>query len=161
MRCAGGHRLMVSLAILMALAVPSSAQRPTEGIVTDADIIRMVQAAIPEELIVREIQMSDTRFVTTPNSLIELKHKGVPDSVLAAILDSKSGAKTPQAERSSSSYRAAQPASAGPHQVPTFDASVRINSTKTGKVSMGKNHLEVERAGVPMFIVTWKVKKSQ
>lgn len=161
MRCAGGRRLTVSLAILMALAVPSPGQRPTDSIVTDADIIRMVQAGISEDLIVREIQMSDTRFVTTPNSLIELKHKGVPDRVLAAILDSKSAAKTAQVERSSSSYRAAQPASAGPHQAPSLDASIRFNSTKTGKVSIGKNHLEVEKAGVPMFILTWKIKKFQ
>lgn len=161
MRCAGGRRLTVRLAILMALALPSSAQRATESILTNADVVRMVQAGIPESLIVREIQMSNTRFVTTPNSLIELKHKGVPDSVLAAILDSQSGVKTPQAERSSSSYRAAQPASAGPHQAPTVDVSVRTKSKKTGKVSIGKNHIEVERAGVPLFIVTWKVNKSQ
>ena len=161
MRCPGRCQLTVLLATLLVIAAPSLAQDASETRLTNADIVKMVRAGIPENIILREIQMSETNFVTTPNSLIELKNQRVPNGILAAMLDSRNGSGRPQAEPVVAPHSGMQSAAARSHHLPSFDAAMRINSTTTGKVSVGENHIKVERSGVPVFSLKWKEKRSQ
>lgn len=160
MRSANRFELTLLFALLLALPAASLAQAPTDNTLTNSDIVRMVRAGIPESIILREIQMSDTNFVTSANSLIELKKQHVPDRVLDAILDSGSGTRERRAEPSVATMVVGQ--SAGPHlhQLPTFDAAVRLDTKTTAKVSVGKNHIKVERSGVPLFSLKWKEPRS-
>ncbi len=156
MRGARLLQMFALVAFLLAIPVPFSAQ--TDDVVTNADIVKMVKAGVPESIIVREIQMSRTDFRTNPAALIELKKQGVPEGVLGAVLDSRMGA--------AGFNPASQPeprvlaASSGPHHLPTFEADVRVNATKHEKVSMGHNQIKVEQSGVPIFSLKWKEPKS-
>ena len=161
MRSARRLQLTFLMSLLLALPAASIAQAPTDNTLTNADIVRMVRAGIPESIIVREIQDSETNFVTSANALIELRKQHVPTRVLDAMLDSGSGTRGRQAEPLAPPMAAAQSAAPHPHQLPTFDAAVRLDSKTTAKVSVSKNHIKVERSGVPLFSLIWKGSCSQ
>jgi hypothetical protein len=161
MHCVRRLQLTLLLAVSLALPISSLAQAPTGNTLTNADIVRMVKAGIPEDIIVREIQMSETNFVTNPNALIELKKQHVPDRVLGAILNSRGGTGRPQAEALTAPMVYVQAAGPHPHHLPTFDAAVRLDSKSTAKVSVGDNQIKVERSGVPLFSLKWKDQRSR
>ena len=62
----------------------------------NADILRMVREKLPPEQIIEKINSSSCRFDTFPPVLQELKYKGVPVEVLAAMLDASRGARLTQ-----------------------------------------------------------------
>jgi hypothetical protein len=80
----------------------------------------------------------------------------VPDGVLAAMVDSRAGARMREAGPPPMAYAAGQPASHVHHQLPNVDATVRLDSKTIGKVQVRKNEIKVEKAGVPLFSVKWK-----
>ncbi len=157
MRCAGVTRTTCLLAIVLAFVVPCLAQDQSDRPLTNSDIVKMVNAGIPESVIVRAIEVSGTNFVTTADALISLKQHRVPDGVLAAILDSQAGARMRQVEPPATAYATAQSAVSHPHhQLPNVDATLRLDSKTTGKVQVRENQIKVEKAGVPLFSVKWK-----
>src|ERR1044072_600117 len=54
---------------------------------TNADILTMVKAKVPENLILQKIETSRCNFDTFPSVLAELKYKGVSDAVLTAMFE--------------------------------------------------------------------------
>lgn len=161
MRSASRLQLSFLLALLLVLPAATLAQTRTDNTLTNADIVRMVKAGIPESVILHEIRMSETNFVTSANALIEMKKQHVPGGVLDAMLDSGSGARGRQTEPLAVPMVAGQSAAPHRHQLPTFDAAVRLDSKTTAKVSVSKNHIKVERSGVPLFSLKWKEPRSQ
>lgn len=146
-------KLTVLLALLLGL--PLLAQAPTDNVLTNADIVKMMKAGLLESIIVREIQMSRTDFATSASALIELKKQGASERVLGAVLDSRMGPSRSEPE-SRATPRVAQASAPGLHHMPSFEADMRINPTVNGKLSMGHNQIKVERAGVPLFSLKWK-----
>jgi tetratricopeptide (TPR) repeat protein len=59
---------------------------PAQGLTND-DIIKLVQAKLPDSVVITKIKSSSCDFDTTPDALINLKRAGVSDSVLQAIVD--------------------------------------------------------------------------
>lgn len=51
----------------------------------------MVQAGLASEVILEKIKISRCNFETEPHVLIELKHRGVPDAVLSAMIKAPYG----------------------------------------------------------------------
>ena len=153
-----GARLLqvISLVLLLAVPVPFSAQSANDNVLTNADVVRMVHAGLPESIIVQKIQMSRTNFVTTASALIELKNQGASERVLGAVLDSQAGASRSESEPMEARRSSPQPAATGAHHMPTFQADLRVNSTVLGKLSMKHNEIKVERSGVPLFSLEWK-----
>ena len=149
-------QVTIFLATLLAVGTPSLAQAPADAPLTNADIVKMVKAGIPEGVILRKVQMSESNFTTSPNALIELKRQHVPDDVMAAMLDSEGAMRMPLAEGMATPTGVLPSANAYPHHLPTFDAVLRVDS-KTEKFSVGKNQIKVEQAGVPIFTLNWKV----
>jgi hypothetical protein len=153
-----GARLLQLTFLVLLLAVPDpfSAQSANNNVLTNADVVRMVHAGLPESIIVREIQMSRTNFVTSAAALIELKNQGASERVLGAVLDSQVGANRSESEPMEARHSSPQPAATGPHHMPAFQADLRVNSTVQGKLSMKHNEIKVERSGVPVFSLKWK-----
>jgi hypothetical protein len=58
---------------------------------TNADILTMVRAKLPSNLIIQKINNSSCAFDTFPSVLAELKYKGVPDEVLMVMVESPHG----------------------------------------------------------------------
>jgi hypothetical protein len=152
-----GTRLL-QLAFLLAflLALPLLAQAPTDNVLTNADIVKMMKASLPESIIVREIRMSNTDFATSPAALIELKKQGASERILDAVLDSRMGTSSSEPESRATPRIVAQVAAPGLHHLPSIEADMRINSTANGHLSMGHNQIKVERSGVPVFSLKWK-----
>lgn len=58
-----------------------------QGALTNADILKMVQAAVGNGVVVKAIETAPaTAFDTSPDGLIALKMAGVPDAVLTAMI---------------------------------------------------------------------------
>ena len=153
----GFRRIALVLTILVLLIAPGLAQSPAERPLTNADVVKMVEAGIPESVIVRKIQVSGTDFVTAPDALIGLKRQHVSDGVLGAMVDSEAGARMLQSAPPTVIYVAGPASPAHPHRLPNVDASFRIDSKTSGKVEVRADQIKVEKAGVPLFSVKWKV----
>lgn len=146
--------------LMFLLVLPIFAQAPTDYALTNADIVKMVKAGLPENIIVREIQASRTNFGTSPSALIELKKQGASEKILGAVLDSRMGTSTPEPEARATPRVVAQAAAPGLHHMPSFEADMRINPAVNGKLSMTHNQIKLERAGVPLFTLKWKETKN-
>jgi hypothetical protein len=154
-----GARLLqrnVLLAFLLVLPAQLLAQVSADNALTNADIVRMMKAGIPESIIVRKIQVSRPDFGTSASDLIELKNHGASERILGAVLDSRSGTSPSPLEQPLPVRTPVQSVASGPHHLPTFEAAVKLNATTTDKISVGKNHIKVEQAGVPVFSLKWK-----
>jgi hypothetical protein len=77
-----------TLAIVAALG---AAPRASAQTLTNADVIKMVQAKLGDAVIISEIKNSTCRFNTSPNALITLKQAGVSDKVLEAMTEAERG----------------------------------------------------------------------
>lgn len=53
------------------------------------DVIKLIDAGMPEEVILKSINTSDTKFDTSPDALIKLKSKGATPAVLSAMMAPK------------------------------------------------------------------------
>ncbi len=151
-------QLLILLILLLAAAAPLAAQTANNNALTNADVVRMMKAGIPESIIVREIEISRTNLGTSATELIELKNQGASERVLGAVLDSRGGARQTPSEAAGQGYATARPAAPGIHHLPSFEANLRLDGNKNSKISVGQNHIKVEEAGVPLFTLKWKEK---
>ena len=69
---------------------------------SNADILTMVRAKLPNDLIIKKIETSRCHFDTFPPVLAELKYKGVSDSIISAMLDAGSRNSRPSTQRAES-----------------------------------------------------------
>ena len=91
--------VLCTLALVVASA-PSTSGQETIIELTNADIVTMVRAKLPPELIIAKIKSSRCRFDTFPTVLSELKYKGVSDEVLMAMVQAPVGAPQSTGENS-------------------------------------------------------------
>lgn len=80
---------MRSVALVAAFVVAlSSSLFAQSAALTNADVVKMVEAGLPPEVVVGSIRQAKERnFTLTPDALIDLKKKGVPDPVIGAMLN--------------------------------------------------------------------------
>lgn len=71
--------------------VASAATKP----LTNADVITMLKAGLPENTIILSIQQTEAKFDTSPQSLILLKKQGVSTKVLDVMLSKQAGLTSP------------------------------------------------------------------
>ena len=152
----GARLLQLTGLLTFLLALPGLAQAPTDQVLTNADIVKMMKAGLPESVILREIQMSNTDFATSPAALIELKKQGASERILGAVLDSRMGISQSQPGPRATPRIVAQVAAPDLHHLPSVEADMRINSTANGHLSMGHNHIQVEHSGVSVFSLEWR-----
>jgi hypothetical protein len=156
MDLAGWKRIPLAAVFPLILAGSCLAQMPASRPLTNADIVRMVNAGIPESVIVRVIEVSGTGFPATPDALVSLKQQRVPDSVLAAIVESQAPRMAPVGPPPGMVFVPGPPPPSGPHHLPNVDATVRLADKTVGKVQVRKNEIKVEKAGVPLLSVKWE-----
>ena len=143
------------VALLLLLPLQFQAQTAEENGLTNADIVKMMKAGVPESIIVRAIQTSATPFNTSADALIDLRKHGASEAILGAVLDSRSGTGPGAAV-----LPGARAVASGPHHLPNFQADLKIKSHSLAKVAMSQNHIKVEQAGAPLFDLKWKEKPS-
>lgn len=77
--------MLTSVIALLFLAAPNKIDAQEKKPITNADIVNMVKAAVPESNIVKAIQQSITNFDTSPQGLIELNKQGVSSKIIDAM----------------------------------------------------------------------------
>lgn len=87
---------------LVAIAMLGVTQRASAQVLTNADIVRMVQAKLSDAVIISEIQNSTCQFDTSPNALIQLKQAGINDKVLEAMTEAGHSGNSRAGNRSAS-----------------------------------------------------------
>jgi hypothetical protein len=147
-------RSVLLVAVIAALTVSCFAQTSNDATLTNAEVVKMVKAGLPESVILREIQMSRTQFATTPAALIQLKKQGASESILNAVLDTQGGGG--YASQQYANDPTAQSKASHQHRMPSIQADLRLNSKKHEKVTVGQNHVELRQSGVPIFSLKWK-----
>jgi len=86
-------KLILSVALTLVLAFSFVPLAFGQGVssLTNADILTMVRAKLPSNVIVEKINTTTCNFDTFPSVLAELKYKGVPDEVLMAMVQAPHG----------------------------------------------------------------------
>ena len=110
----GARLLHLTFLLTFLLVLPVLAQAPTDQALTNADIVRMMKAGMPESIILREIRMSNTDFAISPAALIELKKQGASERILGAVLDSRMGISQVGARTASDATHCRASGGAGP-----------------------------------------------
>jgi len=140
-------RFVLLMTCLLALSIVCAAQAPSNGALTNTDIVKMMRAGLPESIIVREIRQSGSALNTSPEALIQLKKQGASERILGAVLDSHAG---PERYPMYEGYGEPHP------HMPSFKADVRVKSNKHATISVGHNHVAVGKGDAPLFSVTWE-----
>ena len=86
--------LPLAIGLFLLLTPSFVAALPGETDITplsNKDVLTMVQNNVPEEAIIRAIQSSPCTFDTFPPVLKDMKRRGVPDTVLQAMLEAPYG----------------------------------------------------------------------
>lgn len=117
------------------LAGAARAADPAAPPLTNADVVKMLEAKLPESVIVAKIQSSQTQFDTSPDAIIELHKHGVSEAILNAMLkpaappvSNSAAATTSSAASASEDFNAAN--------VYLIDGEQRILLTKGGYQKM-------------------------
>src|SRR5450631_4040973 len=84
------QRPWITLLTLIAVSTPFILGQEAKRPLTNADVVKLVQASLPESTIVLAIEESLARFDTSPGALIELKKQGISPAVMEAMLHATS-----------------------------------------------------------------------
>ncbi len=82
------RKIKIALIFAVCLLFVTSAvtAQKAKNIITNADVVEMVKASLPESTIILAIQQSEPNFDTSPKALIELSKQGVPQKIMDAML---------------------------------------------------------------------------
>src|SRR5690348_8009829 len=80
-------RMLLAISFWLTL---SQAQEP----LTNDSVIKMVQAKLSEDVIISMVKTQPAKYTLTPDQLIALKAAGVPDRVVAAMVEKGAGTGT-------------------------------------------------------------------
>jgi hypothetical protein len=72
---------------MLAVFMPARARAQAATPLTNDDVIKMVQAKLPDAIVVTKIKSSPCKFDTNADTLIKLKQAGVSDAVLQAMAE--------------------------------------------------------------------------
>lgn len=82
---------------LLAASLVGVSAAASAASITNADIIQLLEAQMPESVILQSIASSSTKFDTSAKALIVLKNKGASPAVLNAVISPKSLTAAPTA----------------------------------------------------------------
>jgi len=81
----------------LAIALLGASAAAAAATMTNADVIKLLEAQMPDSVILQSIASSTTKFDTSANALIALKNKGASAAVLNAVISPKSLTAAPAA----------------------------------------------------------------
>ncbi|HEX3920249.1 MAG TPA: hypothetical protein VHW60_23155 [Caulobacteraceae bacterium] len=128
------------LALLAALSILAATPAMAETLTNDT-VIELVKAGLGPEAIVAKIKTSDVKFDMSTDQMVSLKQQGVPDAVIAAMLDASAGGAATLHVVDSTSPDPTRPHASGiymlepdhtPPQMEHIDATVADQTKMTG-----------------------------
>lgn len=140
-------RLSAACAVVLLLSAAVHAQLAQVPL-TNADVLEMVKAGLPETTIVKSVQTSATSFDVSPASLIALHQDGVSQKIMDAMLAASSRpparspmlppARTPAAAPAAAARSTPGPtsaAAAAPFAVTVGDQSLAVERTRLSQTA--------------------------
>jgi hypothetical protein len=117
---------MKILRLFLALAFAAVAQ---EALNNDA-IVKMVKSGLSEDVILSMVKSQPAKYTLAPDDLIALKAAGVPDRVVAAMIDKESGVGVPGGSRATGATPIAGAVAAGDPNDPMspHDSGIYLNA---------------------------------
>jgi len=100
---------MKILRLFLALAFVAVAQEP----LTNDSIVKMVKSGLGENVILSMVKSQPAKYTLAPDDLIALKAAGVPDSVVAAMVEKSTGGGVPGGSRATGATPVAGAVAAG------------------------------------------------
>lgn len=108
----------VSRLFAAVLSTAFIAQAAFAATVSNADVIKLLGAGMPEEVVIEAIESGTPKFDTSANALIALKAKGATPNILKAILAAgKPAAKGSTAARTKASSSSSSSSSYNPEEI--------------------------------------------
>jgi hypothetical protein len=104
---------------------PENSPASSTQSLTNADIIKLVQAKLPDSVVLAKIKSSSCDFDTSPDALIKLKRAGVSDSVLQAMVEVPPPSAPPEDAAPDPKFRAAGEEAVAPAAPGMLSFSVR------------------------------------
>ncbi len=87
-----------AILVVACLWLGAGAYAQTQPEMTNADVLKMVAAGLSESIVVSVVQKAASKnFDTSPEAVLDLKAKGVPDAVIAAMLGTPESVAPPAA----------------------------------------------------------------
>lgn len=80
-------KLLLSLVAAIGCLSLATAQEP----LTNDSVIKMVKAGLSEDVIISMVRTQPAKYTLTPDQLIALKSAGVPDKIVAVMVDKSAG----------------------------------------------------------------------
>src|SRR5689334_16977305 len=84
-------RLLIATCLCFSFAVGALGQQSDAGPLTNAAVIRLVKAGFKEKTVITIINNRPSDFKLDTEHLIELKHSGVNENIILAMLSSQMG----------------------------------------------------------------------
>ena len=85
------RRLLIATCFSLFFAIGALGQQPAPGPLTNAAVIRLVKAGFKEKTVITIINNRPSDFKLDTEHLIELKHSGVNENIILAMLSSQMG----------------------------------------------------------------------
>ena len=80
--------LLIGAAVLLLLAGCSSLRIVNERAVTIDEVIKMSQARVDKDVIIRQLEMTYSRFKLTPDDIVRLTEAGVDSEIIETMVES-------------------------------------------------------------------------
>ncbi len=96
----------------------------SSAVLTNDDVIKLIQAKLPDSVVIAKIKSSSCDFVTSTDALIKLKQAGASEPVLQAILDAAAQSNPPVSIENPSTVSSGQEKPRSP-SCADYDACVR------------------------------------
>src|SRR5436853_6730480 len=84
-------KFSLALALLSCSSFSVLAQQREDAPLTNSAVIKLVRAGFKEQTVIAIIRSRPTQFDLSPDRLIELKHDGVSENIILAMLSSDDG----------------------------------------------------------------------
>ncbi len=72
--------------VFLALAMMGISRLAAQQILTDIDVVKMVQAGVAEDVVLKLVAESPVQFSLAPDHVIAWKKAGVPDEITRAMM---------------------------------------------------------------------------
>jgi hypothetical protein len=89
---------LITFCLLIGGAASAQAQKQAEGPMTNAEVIKLVKAGFKEKTVVLIIASRIPNFDLTSDRMIQLKHNGVSENIIVAMLARQEGTDVPTDE---------------------------------------------------------------
>jgi len=149
------------LAFVLLVSVSNATAATHRQKLTNKDVVRMVKANLPADVIVQAIKSSTPDFDVSADGLISLKQEGVPDSVIQAMLTRIAPPEPQPAQPVSSAFAEADAATRGVFLVNATSRVQMMRASPTGGRTGGVGMKMVNPFGKIKMLQTFSGDHSQ